>query len=85
MAKRTNGDGSVFRRHDHATCPAVVDGVRPAHRCRWRWKGALVYVDPLSGERKRQTFYGDTTGDVRDKIKAAADRVAATLPRSTQR
>lgn len=44
-----------------------------------------MYVDPLSGERKRQTFYGDTAGDVRDKIKAAADRVAATLPRSTQR
>lgn len=80
MARRTNGEGSVYRRHDHPTCPPAVDGVRPAHRCAGRWKGALVYVDPLSGERKRVTFYGDRAADVRERIKAALDRLQVDAP-----
>jgi len=80
MAKRTKGEGSVYRRHDHPTCPPVVGGVRPAHRCAGRWKGALVYVDPLSGERRRTVFYGDLASDVREKMSAAADRVAVDAP-----
>lgn len=29
MARRTNGEGSVYRSHDHPTCPPVVDGYVP--------------------------------------------------------
>ncbi len=80
MAKRTKGEGSVYRRHDHPTCPPAVGGVRPAHRCVGRWKGALVYVDPLSGERHRAVFYGTTAGAVTEKIKAARARLDVDAP-----
>jgi len=80
MTRRTNGEGSVYRRHDHETCPSVVNGARADHRCLGRWAGALVYVDPLSGQRKRKVFYGDKAGDVRAKIKAAKDRLAVDAP-----
>lgn len=80
MARRTNGEGSVYRRHDHATCPPAVGGVRPAHRCLGRWTGALVYVDTASGERKRQVFYGDRANEVRAKVRAATERLAVDAP-----
>lgn len=79
MARRGRGEGSVFQRHDHPTCPAEVDGppdedgkptkVRPDHRCRGHWV-ALVEVGG-SGKRRRKWLYGRTGAEVRAKLRKA--------------
>lgn len=40
--KRSDGEGSVYQRHDHATCPPLVDGERPDHKCQGKWVGVKV-------------------------------------------
>lgn len=44
------------------------------------WSGQLSYLDPDTGKRRRATFYGKTAREVRQKIKAAQDRVSAGAP-----
>jgi len=44
-----------------------------------RWSGALSYVD-RSGVRKRHVEYGPTQKDVRDKLRAARDRLDGGAP-----
>lgn len=45
-SKRTNGEGSVYQRHDR-DCPPLVDGIRPEHKCKGPWVGVLTlgYLD----------------------------------------
>jgi integrase len=39
---RSDGDGSIYQRHDHETCPPLVDKVRPPHKCQGKWVGVRV-------------------------------------------
>lgn len=73
---RSNGEGSLYQRHDHVSCPEVgPDDERPAHRCRGRWVGAVT-LD--SG--KRAVFYGATKADVKGAIKQAQARMDVGAP-----
>lgn len=57
--RRARGDGALYQRHDHPTCPALdATGERPAHKCRGRWVGHVtVEVD---GKKRRKAVYGRT-------------------------
>lgn len=72
MAKRRGkGEGSVYQRHDHPSCPpAGADGERPDHRCQGRWVG-VVDLGWSAGKRQRRTYYGRTQREARMKIQAA--------------
>ncbi|MHB8273554.1 MAG: tyrosine-type recombinase/integrase [Dermatophilaceae bacterium] len=73
---RSNGEGSLYQRHDHVSCPKVgPDDERPEHRCRGRWVGAVT-LD--SG--KRAVFYGATKADVKGSIKQAQARMDVGAP-----
>ena len=65
MSKNANGEGSVYKR----TRDGKVIG----------YAGALSYPDE-SGRTKRHTVYGRTRAEVRDKLKAARDRLDAGAP-----
>lgn len=45
-----------------------------------RYESRLTYVDPHTGQRKRQTFYGKTSAEVRGKLKDAKQRLEAGAP-----
>lgn len=89
MAKRrSKGDGGLFQRHDHPTCPPLEvvgyrdDGrpikERPDHTCKGRWSGTIEIVD--SNGRQRKTVYGRTKAEAKAKLgKAARDKDAGTL------
>jgi integrase len=82
--RRTKGDGGITQRHDHQTCPPLVDGKRPRHACRGRWVGTLDATDPLTGKRRRKYLYGRTQKEVARKLKAAvAERDRGTLVLTT--
>lgn len=65
MSKNANGEGSVYKR----TRDGKVIG----------YAGALSYPDE-TGRTKRHTVYGRTRAEVRDKLKAARDRLDAGAP-----
>ncbi|HEU4972723.1 MAG TPA: site-specific integrase [Gaiellaceae bacterium] len=69
-SRRGAGGGGINQRHDHPTCPPVVDGVRPGHHCRGRWAGTYD-VGPPGGKRKRRTVYGKTRRAVDLKLRQA--------------
>ena len=48
VTRRGRGEGAIYQRHDHKTCPAAVDGVRPEHRCRGRWVSVVDYGGVLA-------------------------------------
>jgi len=56
--RRDKGQGGLYQRHDHPTCPPLVDGVRVEHRCRGRWVGTVEVT--IDGKRRRKTVYGRT-------------------------
>jgi integrase len=73
---RSNGEGSLYQRHDHVSCPEVgPDDERPEHRCRGRWVGAVTL-----DTGKRAVFYGATKADVKESIKQAQARMAVGAP-----
>jgi integrase len=80
MAKeRSRGEGSLYQRHDHPSCPKVgPDGKRPEHRCRGRWVGAIEVTEGAT--RRRAAFYGRTKADVKASIKRAQARVDLGAP-----
>lgn len=77
--RRTRGDGGLYQRHDHATCPPLVqvgeddDGKpvteRAAHRCRGRWVGTVEVV--VDGRKRRKYVYAATSREAREKLAAA--------------
>lgn len=85
MAKRrTKGDGDLIQRHDHPTCPPLIDGQRAAHRCQGRWVGTIDAPDPVTGRKRRKYLYGRTQKEVARKLKEAIRaRDAGTLVMST--
>lgn len=69
--RRGKGDGSLSQRHDHPTCPPLVDGKRPEHRCLGRWC-AVLDLGWAGGKRQRKTMYGATRKEAASKLAAAA-------------
>lgn len=76
--RRSKGDGGITQRHDHPTCPPMVDGERADHRCRGRWQATLdVMVD---GRRRRKTLYARTKAEAQTRLnKALRERDAGAL------
>jgi len=68
--RRTRGDGGLTQRHDHPTCPPLVDGERAEHACRGRWVGTLS-VDLPNGRTTRKHLYGRTQKEAKAKLDAA--------------
>lgn len=67
--RRTRGDGGLYQRHDHPSCPPLVDGERADHRCQGRWVGT---IDAMDGGRKRRKYiYGQSQREVRLALAAA--------------
>ncbi|MGZ4775847.1 MAG: tyrosine-type recombinase/integrase, partial [Oryzihumus sp.] len=82
--RRTKGDGGLTQRHDHPTCPPLVDGKRAKHSCQGRWVGTVDADDPLTGKRRRKYLYGHTQKEVARKLKVAvAERDRGTLVLTT--
>lgn len=70
MARRMRGEGAVYQRHDHVTCPPLDDdGERPKHTCKGRWVGS-INVAPQGARAKRKVVYGTTQREVVNKIGA---------------
>ena len=73
--KTPHGEGSIYRRHDHPTCPPLdAGGKRPKHRCQGRWT-ASIELPPSNGKRRRATFFGDSHADVKQKLQDARQRL----------
>lgn len=68
--RRGKGDGSLVQRHDHPTCPPVVNGKRPAHPCRGRW-AATLDLGWSGGKRQRKVMYGKTRKEAQIKLSTA--------------
>lgn len=67
--RRTRGDGGLYQRHDHPTCPPLINGDRAEHRCQGRWVGTIdVKVD---GKKRRKYVYGRTQREARVRLAAA--------------
>lgn len=66
--RRLRGEGAIYQRHDHATCPPLVDGQRAPHNCRGRWVG-VADLGQRNGRRVRKTVTGQTLREVRAKFK----------------
>lgn len=76
--RRGKGDGGLSQRHDHATCPPIVDGERPEHACRGRWAGTVEVIE--AGRRKRKYVYGRTRKEAQQKLeRAKREKDAGTL------
>lgn len=85
MAKRrrTRGDGALYQRHSHETCPPMSpDGTRPEHRCQGRWVGNHVVT--IDGTKIRKTVYGRTQKQAKLKLEQLKkDAEAGTVVRNT--
>jgi integrase len=67
--RRGKGSGGLIQRHDHPTCPPLVDGERPDHRCKGRWVGTFdVEID---GKKRRKYVYADSQKAARIKLATA--------------
>ncbi len=79
MGRRTKGDGGLSQRHDHVTCPPLIDGERAKHACKGRWVGTLN-VELPNGRIVRKSLYGRTMKEAKAKLdQARRDRDAGTL------
>jgi integrase len=68
--RRTKGDGGLIQRHDHPTCPPLVDGHRADHKCQGRWVGTID-VTGNDQKKRRKYIYGRTAREARLKLAAA--------------
>ena len=68
--RRTRGDGGLYQRHDHPTCPPLDDdGQRPDHKCRGRWVANVEVI--VDGRRRRKSIYARTSTEARRKLTQA--------------
>ena len=74
--RRLRGEGAVYQRHDHESCPKEVDGERPKHNCRGHWVG-VVDLGQIGGKRVRKTVTGHTLREVTAKFKALKKQLDA--------
>jgi len=77
--RRTRGEGGLYQRHDHMTCPPLdADGNRPAHKCRGRWVANVEVI--VDGKRRRKSIYARTSREARMKLaKALREKEDGTL------
>jgi integrase len=80
-ARRGRGEGSIHQRHDHPTCPPLIDGERARHRCRGTWV-AVIDNGTVNGKRDRRNIYGKTKTEVQDKRADAVRRAKGVRPSS---
>lgn len=81
-ARRAKGGGGISQRHDHPSCPPLVDGERAEHRCRGRYQATLDVI--IDGRRKRKTIYARTKAEAQVKLnKANREKDAAALVMTT--
>ena len=66
--RRLRGEGAIYQRHDHPSCPPLVAGERAEHNCRGRWVG-VVDLGRVKGKRVRKTVTGTTLREVQRKFK----------------
>jgi integrase len=76
LTRRAKGEGSIYQRHDHESCPPAIDGERPDHRCRGRWVATISYPSD-TGRRDRKVIYGKTKTEVILKRKDAEKKAPA--------
>lgn len=67
--RRQKGSGGLYQRHDHESCPPLIDGERAAHKCRGRWVGTVDLA--VDGHRRRKVVYGRTEKEARIKQRQA--------------
>lgn len=71
MARREYGTGSVYQRCEtRYGCPDVVDGERPAHKCRARWYGSIEAGWTGDGKRRRLTATGRNKSEATARLRA---------------
>ena len=75
-ARRGHGDGSLHQRHDHATCPPLIDGQRAHHRCQGRWVG-VIDLGWSGGKRHRKTVLAKTRAEASRKLNQAKAQLHA--------
>lgn len=68
--RRTKGIGGLVQRHDHATCPPLVNGKRADHKCQGRWVGTVDVTGP-DLKKRRKYVYGRTQREARLKLDQA--------------
>lgn len=72
--RRGKGDGSIAQRHDHPSCPPIIDGQRADHRCRGRWVATLNLGwtgAPPNRKRRRKVMYAQTRKEAKIKLATA--------------
>lgn len=74
--RRQRGEGGLFQRHDHPSCPPVGDdGERPEHTsCRGTWVGRID-LGMVDGKQKRRTIYARTQAEGVRKLREARKQV----------
>lgn len=77
--RRGRGEGSIYQRHDHESCPPLIDGDRESHRCRGRWVATVDY-GVRAGKRDRRVIYGQTKSDVQARLKDEVRKAPRSRP-----
>lgn len=72
--RRVRGDGGLGQRHDHPSCPSLVDGKRPKHTCKGRWVGKHVVT--IEGRKRTKYVYGRTQKEARIRLETAKRQAA---------
>lgn len=62
----------MTQRHDHPTCPPLVNGERAQHKCRGRWV-AMLDLGIVGNKRKRKALYGRTRAEAAAKLQGAIE------------
>lgn len=79
---RQRSTGGITQRHDHPSCPPLIEGERPDHRCRGRYQATLDVI--VDGRRKRKTIYARTKAEAQVKLaKANREKDAGALVMKT--
>lgn len=71
--RRGKGDGSLTQRHDHPSCPPLIEGLRAEHRCQGRWVGVLD-LGFVNRKRLRKVVYGKTRKEAQIKLETAKSK-----------
>ena len=66
--RREKGEGSIYQRHDHPTCPPLVNGERAKHKCKGRWASSVEDGYDRHGKRRRRVVTAKTRREVVDKL-----------------
>ena len=75
-ARRIRGDGAMFQRHDHPSCPEPVDGRRAKHKCLGTWV-ARVDLGWIGGKHVRREVSGKTKTAVAARLRDVKREVEA--------